>query len=676
MQNPHRTPVPRPPAEGLPRAASRRLLRVLPAVALAAALLAVCAPSASAILAHLRSGRALSYMPTHRTARRATQRFDALFTNLDYNGGPVMASNTNYTIYWDPSGAPEPYATGYKAGVNRYLEDLAHDSGGTGNVDSVAAQYNDSAGEFASYNSHYGGTFIDKQAYPTSGCPGATICFTDAQIRAELTRFVAEKGLPTDLAHEYFLLTPPKVESCFEEEGGFVCSAGVPGGEFCAYHGNVPLAGGHELIYSNDPYVVGILGCDEGIHPNGPSDAALEGGLSHEHNESITDPEPNNAWTDFGSTPVGEIGDKCGGEPGAALGTAPGGVAYNQLINGDHYWYQEEWSNQGHQCLQRLSFNGARPTATFTQGAGAGNEVKFDATGSTATGGVFRYNWQFNAGGAPIETSSPRVNYVFPTAGTRTVALTVFASDGTSIGTMRSVPVNAPGKPTAAFTETPSLPTVGLPLSFDGSASTGLHAITAYSWDFGDGSPLQGGVALTHTYAAAGSYEVTLIITDSTGLTSGVAHTITVEGAPSVATTTTATTAGTATGGPPANAAALTASVVLAANAAQVKASGQTSVRLTCSGTASSCGGRLSLTVKVRGSGHRLRTVTIATASFSIPVGRTSTVALKLTALGRSLLRAAHGHLNAQLGGSKTFPAPAQSLSRAIRLSAARARRP
>src|ERR1700736_3531488 len=100
-----------------------------------------------------------------------------------------------------------------------------------------------------------------------------------------------------DLAHEYFLLTPPKVEDCFEK-AGFVCSAGTKPESvavYCAYHGNSPL-GEKELIYSNDPYVTGNLGCDDGNHPNGSSaDGILQGGLSHEHDESLTDPEPNNA---------------------------------------------------------------------------------------------------------------------------------------------------------------------------------------------------------------------------------------------------------------------------------------------------------------------------------------------------------------------------------------------
>ena len=30
--------------------------------------------------------------------------FDQVFTNMDYNGGPVMPSNTDYMVLWSPSG--------------------------------------------------------------------------------------------------------------------------------------------------------------------------------------------------------------------------------------------------------------------------------------------------------------------------------------------------------------------------------------------------------------------------------------------------------------------------------------------------------------------------------------------------------------------------------------------
>jgi phosphodiesterase/alkaline phosphatase D-like protein len=443
------------------RAKARTLCAAVVAM-LAVSTLAIAPATASAVIVHLTNGKRLSYQPLAGTAAAAAgpfAPFDLLFKDLEYSGGPVMASNTNYAVYWAPSGAPA-YPSDYQPGLNRYFEDLTHDSGGHENTESVAAQYNDSAGEFATYNSHFGGALIDTHAYPKNGCSAATICLTDAQIRAELKRYIAEMGLPHDLAHEYFVLTPPKVEDCFEASSK-ECSVGSSAPAYCAYHGNVPLSEG-EIIYSNDPYVTNVVGqggayCEKGNHPNGTSsDGALAGGLSHEHAESITDPEPNNAWTDWatGNTTGYEIGDKCGYNYGSSLGKTTFGE-YNQLINGHTYFYQQEWSNQGHECLQRLTFKGAEPTASFTSTPSTGNVVQLDATGSTAPGGISRYDWQFNAAGPshnlpgePYETTSPTSSVKLPAEGTYTVALTIYAADGTSAGTARLVQARATSSPT------------------------------------------------------------------------------------------------------------------------------------------------------------------------------------------------------------------------------------
>jgi len=437
--------------------------------------LAVGAGSAAAVIVHL-PGKTLSYQPL-RTARPLP--FDSFFSNLDYNGGPVMASNTNYAVYWDPAGAAA-YPAEYETGINQYFEGLAHDSGGHENVDSVSTQFNDAAGEFANYSSHFGGALIDTDPYPANGCKVAPICLTDAQLQAELTSLVKARGLPRDLTHEYFLLTPPGVEDCFTAKGR-ECSVGTSRPVYCAYHGNIPLGGGEEIIYSNDPYVTGNEGCDDGNHPNGPSDGALEGGLAHEHNESITDPEPNNAWTDIGGS-GGEIGDKCEGQYGEPLGTTGEGAKYNQVIDGRFYWYQEMWSNQSNRCLQRLTFAGARPTATFTSTPESANSVAFDATGSTAEGGVFRYNWQFNDGpglAAPVETTGPTVSHTFPVGGTYTVALTVFASNGTSIGTARTIEVGTAPGPTIKKISPKKGPTEGhTQVTITGTGFTGVTKVS------------------------------------------------------------------------------------------------------------------------------------------------------------------------------------------------------
>jgi hypothetical protein len=417
-------------AQGQPARRPRRALSAGLLALAGALLLAVGASSASAVITHLPNGRALSYQPLRGSAAALrVQPFAG--KNLVYNGGPVMTSNTNYTFYWAPSGSPA-YAAGYQAGVNLYMEDLAHDSGGVQNVDSVATQYANGSSESVAYNSHFAGQIIDTNPYPKSGCVAAPTCLTDAQIQTEIKSWVIGHGLPHDLAHEYFLLTPPGVESCFDATGT-ECSAGTVHAAFCAYHGAISASGG-SIIYANDPYVVGVSGCDSAEHPNNsPSDAALLGGLSHEHNESITDPELN-AW--YG--PEGyENGDKCrtfeeASEYGTPLGTAPDGSRYNQLINGREYWYQQEWSNLGSTCLQRRGATVIRPTVTKlvpkTGPATGGTAVTITGTGLSAATAV--HFGSVAAGFTVISTTT--ISAVAPAGSSGIVDVTVTTPAATS----------------------------------------------------------------------------------------------------------------------------------------------------------------------------------------------------------------------------------------------------
>ncbi len=56
-----------------------------------------------------------------------------------------------------------------------------------------------------------------------------------------------------------------------------------------------------------------------------------------------------------------------------------------------------------------------------------------------------------------------------------------------------------------------------LDCGFDGSPSTG--DVIAWSWDFGDGSPVTSGGDVSHTFGADGTYQVSLTVTDTLGAT-------------------------------------------------------------------------------------------------------------------------------------------------------------
>ena len=401
-------------------------LRVLLAAALSAVVLGVCAADASAVIVHVGSG-SVSYLPASGVQRQIKAASGK--RPLEYHGGPVMPSNTNYGLYWDPAGAPS-YPAGYQAGIDRYFEDLAHDSGGIQNTDSILVQYTDGAGEAAAYDSHFGGALIDTDPYPANGCTAAPICLTEEQVRAEITSYVQARGLPTDLEHEYFLLTPPGVESCLEAAGR-QCSDGTKNPVYCAYHGYISVAGG-VIVYANNPYVAG-LNCDPGEeHPNeNASDATIAGGLAHEHSESVTDPELN-AWYDSKDQ---EVADKCrtfkpASEFGEPLGKAPDGSNYNEVINGDLYWYQQMWSNEAGGCEQRAAQKPVVSKLAPKSGPATG-ETKVTITGAHFAGAT-TVSFGRAAATEVLVSSSTSLTATSPAGEPGTVDVTVTTPVGTS----------------------------------------------------------------------------------------------------------------------------------------------------------------------------------------------------------------------------------------------------
>jgi len=70
--------------------------------------------------------------------------------------------------------------------------------------------------------------------------------------------------------------------------------------------------------------------------------------------------------------------------------------------------------------------------------------------------------------------------------------------------------------PTVDITDPANLMvTAGDTIAFDAAITGGLAPYTAFEWDLGDGSPMETTQQVTHTYADAGFYAVTLVVTDS-----------------------------------------------------------------------------------------------------------------------------------------------------------------
>lgn len=171
--------------------------------------------------------------------------------------------------------------------------------------------------------------------------------------------------------------------------------------------------------------------------------------------------------------------------------------------------------------------------------------------------------------------------------------------------------------------------------SFNASASTenGDGSIASYGWSFGDGGT-GGGATVAHVYGTAGTYSVTLTITDNLGFVKRITHQVTV-GVP-------AGGEGPGGGGPEVGPAQ--SPTIRRVGAPSTRRHGMAVIvrvgsEVVCPPGTVSCLVVVKATVNVSvGRKHRRKPVTIGRTDYTVVPGATQPISLKLNGKGKKLL--------------------------------------
>jgi len=159
-----------------------------------------------------------------------------------------------------------------------------------------------------------------------------------------------------------------------------------------------------------------------------------------------------------------------------------------------------------------------RPTAAITfspSSPAAGYPVTLNATSS---GGTAPYTFAWTFGDGTNGTDNPAI-HTFASGGSYNVTVTIKDSAGALVRTYKIIYVNLPYPPQPAFTWTPTTVFAGETVFFDGSTSSDPDGvIVAQVWQLGEGRS-QTGIGVLHTYSSPGVYEVSLSVTDDSGIT-------------------------------------------------------------------------------------------------------------------------------------------------------------
>jgi gliding motility-associated-like protein len=130
------------------------------------------------------------------------------------------------------------------------------------------------------------------------------------------------------------------------------------------------------------------------------------------------------------------------------------------------------------------------------------------------------YEWNFGDGSSTVITTVPNTSHVFNAIGTYLVRLVAVDSSTCNIRDTAFVHIRVGDiKATIDFKPVKLSPCDSFKYRFDNLSTAGVpFTNTSFTWDFGDGSPqvITGTASVFHSYAGPGTYNVNLILTDTT----------------------------------------------------------------------------------------------------------------------------------------------------------------
>lgn len=202
-------------------------------------------------------------------------------------------------------------------------------------------------------------------------------------------------------------------------------------------------------------------------------------------------------------------------DPGAVFPTTPGA------------WSTNNPSNFGGKCnlaLVKIAFNLAGVKAGIESII---NGVPRDSAGCVPLTVDFAdtvhnaksYEWNFGDGSATVITTDPNTSHVFNSTGTYLVRLVAVDSTTCNIRDTAYVHIRVGDiQATINFNPVKLNPCDSFKYRFDNVSTAPVpFSNTSFTWDFGDGSPriTAGTASVFHNYAAPGTYNVNLVLTDT-----------------------------------------------------------------------------------------------------------------------------------------------------------------